>query len=618
MGKLLDQTIRRICKRCGKEYHPTSSRQMYCNQEITINCEVCGKPFTAICKSHLPRTCSAECNKILSNKSRSNSVSDITRICKWCGKPFTPVTMRDVYCRNPHYKTCVICGKQFLVDVRLNSEVNTCSLECKNKLSLSHRDIALETQHYKETIRDKYGVDNIMQVPGTKEKIIATVKDKYGTEWYTQTEEYKIKYQNTVQQKYGMNHHLSSPEVIAKRKQTCVEKYGVDNVSKSDEVKHKIKQSLKEAYGVENYSQYNMQNFDEWCKFVENPREYILSNFDESPTLEDIAYKLGVCLNSVYDYIDLIHNSDIIKRCKSRMESEVIHYLSSIDSNIVIQPHNRSLIYPYEVDIYLPDYKLAIECNPTATHNSSVSDPWGGEIKPADYHKMKSTMCNNIGIRMFHIFSYEWKHKQDIIKSMLKYMVGQCSNKIYARDCCIKDVDYNTSVKFLNDNHRQGGATSSIRLGLYHNDELVALMTFSALRSTISKTQNGANGYELVRFCNKLDTQVIGGASKLFKSFIHQYSPIHIVSYSDISHTSGKLYSVLGFNKISESDPGYVWVDTKTDRSYNRVNAQKANIKKFLNDPNIDLSMSENDIMMSHGYVKVYDSGTIRWEWSAK
>lgn len=141
-------------------------------------------------------------------------------------------------------------------------------------------------------------------------------------------------------------------------------------------------------------------------------------------------------------------------------------------------------------------------------------------------------------------------------------------------------------------------------------------MTFSKPRMSISKSGNGLAEYELVRFCNKLNTSVIGGASKLFKCFLRSYSPSEVISYSDFVRTCGKLYQTLGFEYQRLSEPGYVWVDTKTDIGYNRMNSQKQNICKFLNDNNIDLNQTENDIMVSHGYVKVYDNGSKVWIWS--
>ena len=133
---------------------------------------------------------------------------------------------------------------------------------------------------------------------------------------------------------------------------------------------------------------------------------------------------------------------------------------------------------------------------------------------------------------------------------------------------------------------------------------------------SISSSTDSNIQYELVRFCNKLNTSVVGGASKLFKYFVQNYSPSKIVSYSDYARTSGNLYSMFAFSYVRLSQPGYVWVDTRNDTAYNRMNAQKSNISRFLNDDKIDLSMTENDIMVSHGYVKVYDSGRKVWLWS--
>jgi hypothetical protein len=84
------------------------------------------------------------------------------------------------------------------------------------------------------------------------------------------------------------------------------------------------------------------------------------------------------------------------------------------------------------------------------------------------------------------------------------------SESIYARKCQLREV-IDTSIvrKFLNDNHIQGYSHSSIKIGLYYEDELVSLMIFGKKRKNM----------ELIRFCNKLNTNVIGGSSKLFKHF---------------------------------------------------------------------------------------------------
>lgn len=120
---------------------------------------------------------------------------------------------------------------------------------------------------------------------------------------------------------------------------------------------------------------------------------------------------------------------------------------------------------------------------------------------------------------------------------------------------------------------------------------------------------------ELLRFCSLLKTSVVGGASKLFKHALQTIKPARVRSFSHRAHTSGGIYSVLGFTEVRRSEPGYMWVDLETDKAYHRYNAQKQNVRKFLHDDTIDLSLSEREIMTSHGFVQVYDSGTITWEW---
>ena len=93
------------------------------------------------------------------------------------------------------------------------------------------------------------------------------------------------------------------------------------------------------------------------------------------------------------------------------------------------------MIKPYEIDIYLPEYNIGIECNPTATHNSSLPDPWGGDPKHNNYHQLKSKMCLDRGIRLIHVFGYDWMHKHDIIVSMIRNSLMQSDDKIYARKC---------------------------------------------------------------------------------------------------------------------------------------------------------------------------------------
>jgi hypothetical protein len=118
--------------------------------------------------------------------------------------------------------------------------------------------------------------------------------------------------------------------------------------------------------------------------------------------------------------------------------------------------------------------------------------------------------------------------------------------------------------------------------------------------------------WELTRFCNIKNTTVIGGASKLLKYFIANYNPRSIISYADIRISNGNLYNELGFIKLHINKPSY-WYIKKPNYLilYHHSNFTKNKIGKLF--PDIDISRTEEDIMLSNGYDKIYDCGTVSY-----
>ena len=652
----------RTCILCGEQFNPKSTRQKCCNKPIRVPCVICGKPMEQICTTKSqPKTCSKECTIKLGDIGRENAAHKLLRTCKYCGKEFIPQSSRDEYCNGPHYATCEVCGKQFLVTGRYNHINKTCSDACSYISAKRNTDMPTMVQHLKETLLEKYGVENSSQIPGVLDKAKQTSLERYGVEYYTQTQEYKDRVKDTDLKKYGSEHHLSSPEVIEKRRQTVATKYGVDNVFQADSIKAKVQQTCVDRYGVPfvtqnsdiserikqtNISKYgvehammlpeyqekarqtNIQKYGlsaptqshikdivAWYSFIDNPRVYIMEHYSESPRTEQLALDLGVDRSTVDDYLHRFDATDCVRRAKSLMEEEILAFIKQQLPECRVITNNHTVLFGKELDIYLPDYQFAIECNPTVTHNSSVGDPWGGEKKSINYHKHKTDLCSAQGIFLMHIFGYEWTHHKEIIKSMISNVLG-CNQRIYARKCRVVEVDTAKAMQFLQQNHRQGYASTKLHLGLEYQGQLVSIMSFGKMRSTIGiDSSDLSECWELVRFCNILNVSVIGGASKLFSYFVKNYAPTQIRSFSDRSHTRGNLYELLSFKEIRQSGANYVWVNTVDDKAYHRTNAQKRHIRRFLKDDNIDLTQSERQIMINHGYVQVYDSGTIIWHY---
>ena len=275
--------------------------------------------------------------------------------------------------------------------------------------------------------------------------------------------------------------------------------------------------------------------------------------------------------DELFDYIKLIYNGEIVKNDRSVLPSES------------------------ELDIVIKDKKIAIEVDGIYWHNELN--------KPKDYHLRKTNECKENGYHLIHIFEDEWKdsNKQKIWKSMLLNQLALIQHRIYARKCQIRNVDKTIGYKFLEDNHLQGKCPSTIMIGLYYNDELVTLMTFGKSRHFVG---SGKFEYELLRFCNKLNTNVVGGASKLFKYFIAQYSPKSVVSYADKRWSNGNLYKQLGFELYNESKPSYYYVIGK--KRINRYNLRKDVLVKKYGCPQ---DVSEHQFCLQQKWYRIYDCG---------
>ena len=261
------------------------------------------------------------------------------------------------------------------------------------------------------------------------------------------------------------------------------------------------------------------------------------------------------------------------------------------------------LNYNKDIDIFIPEYNIGFNIY---------------QLQKISYEKSKilkklytKYLKNNI--KLIQIYSDEINNNIDIVKSRIKNLLNITSNRIHARKCKIKEVNNVDKRIFLNENHIQGEDKSKVKLGLYYNNELVSIMTFRFPRHGIGRTKNSQlNTYELIRFCNKINTNVIGAASKLLKFFINNYHPNHIFSFADNRWSSplNNVYLRCGFTQTNTSNHGYFYTKDFTKRLH-RSNFTKTKLKQlgFIEDK------TEYEIMKLRGYHKIYDCGTTRYEY---
>ena len=219
--------------------------------------------------------------------------------------------------------------------------------------------------------------------------------------------------------------------------------------------------------------------------------------------------------------------------------------------------------------------------------------------------------CENKGIKLIHIFENEWNNKNDIIKSKLKHIlnINNTLPKIYARKCIVKKIISTEKDLFLLKNHIQGKDVSSIRYGLFYNDLLISVMTFT--KPNISKGNSSKIGiFELNRFCNDINYNVIGSFGKLLKSFIMEYNPLEIFTYANRRYTSKyhNVYTKNNFSEIQPSPPNYYYTNDYKNL-LNRFNFTKHKILQMGGNP----SISEWENMKLFGYDRIWDCGNLKY-----
>lgn len=198
-----------------------------------------------------------------------------------------------------------------------------------------------------------------------------------------------------------------------------------------------------------------------------------------------------------------------------------------------------------ELDIYIPSKKIAIEFDGLYWHNELNKDK--------EYHLNKTIECEKIGIKLIHIFEDEWELKSNIVKSILAHNLGKTKSKIYARTCKVKQIDKQNAIDFLNKNHLQGFYKSDFYYGLFFKNTLVSIMSFSKSKD------NYINSFTIDRFCSKICTSIIGGASKLLKYFIKRHNSSQMFAYVDRRWSEGNLYKRLGFEMVKITEPTYFY-----------------------------------------------------------
>ena len=476
---------------------------------------------------------------------------------------------------------CIVCGSPVRGTTKIDFSV-ACSRKCA---AIYGSESAVKTN------LAKYGHTTPMKSEVVKDKIKQTMLSRYGVDNYSKAKDYADKVKQTSLAKFGVEHYAKTDEFSQRIRQTSNEKYGTNHYSQTESFRNSIKQTSLIRYGVENHSQaesykrYALINKTSYNAYtVLTNKDALESHYQQFFTITEASKDLGV---SGHCYGWRLKTHDIQTKPPTAMSighRELVDFFQSLNVKHIVNDRSHG----FELDIFIPEHKLAVEFNGVYWHSELFQDK--------DKHQKKSLECMKLGIKLVHVWEDDWCDpvKRGIILNKLSYMVG-AGERVYARKCSVIQLSNDAFVDFCSKHHIQGGLNSSLSYGLLYKGELVAVMGFKVVKGI----------HHLTRMASSMS--VVGGASKLLSHFMKNNQWTEIETFASLDYSHGGVYHNLGFTQDGITPPNYWYVINKVRQSRQKFMKHKLKNKLKV----YDETLTEHENMRLNGLYRVYDAGSI-------
>lgn len=297
---------------------------------------------------------------------------------------------------------------------------------------------------------------------------------------------------------------------------------------------------------------------------------------------------------------------------QSRGESEIVQFISAFMKPVV---RDRNLIAPKELDIYVPEAKLAIEYCGEYWHGSRAAKY---EAVSRVRHLEKQDACEALGIRLLTVWESEWLNHSVPIKRLIRNAIGRSRGSVMARKCDVRRVAPSPAKRFFDRYHIQGGGGAGEHYGLYYGKHLVACMRFT--KGSNDRGPDAERQWTLSRYATSIS--VPGGGSRLFKAFTEEFEPELVKSFSDNRWFDGAMYERLGFKLKATLGPDYkvyhqrLGLLPKTSWRREKIADRIRDLKSSETYDADGDPRSERKMTYLLGGIRLYDCGKKKWVWT--
>lgn len=442
------------------------------------------------------------------------------------------------------------------------------------------------------TTQARYGVTNVGQTAKARQRHQDTYADP------DRVGEINHKIQSTKKAKHGTAGYNNRD----KARETCNQKYGVDNPMQTHEIAKKSATTRQRSLDPLVIFRNNFRRIS--AKIMDLHQLKVLTPEEEYRGLDERPRWKLHCQRCDHVFFKRIGYNDypLCPRCsqtvpagKSQQEMDLYDFVKR-NSEFDVIYGDRMLIAPFEIDIVIPELKLAIEYCGLYWHSENSRG------RTRLYHQRKMELIRDKDYRLVTVFSDEYEMKKPIVERMLLNLIGKGREPVlHARKCTVTQIESKEANEFHKQNHIQGGFNgASGHWALAHKGELVMVMSFR---------KTGVNQWELSRMSSS--ARVRGGATKLFGAWTKATGAQRVVTFADLRWSQGNVYGIMGFKPAGSVPPVPYYVLDYSKRVPKRTFA-KARLVREGHDP----SKSEWEILQEQGIDRIWDCGKLRFEWT--
>ena len=280
----------------------------------------------------------------------------------------------------------------------------------------------------------------------------------------------------------------------------------------------------------------------------------------------DKIYKIGLTQERTpEDHLKSIHRSYQNSTTRSQGEIEICEMYPT-------EYINNHDVINWELDLWYPESKVAIEYNGEYWHSSATHKP--------GKHIAKTTICDNRGIHLINIFERFWKNREYKAK-----IINILSNTLKPEELKIPEgeidvVNKEEAQDFIRRNNVEKVIPADFHIGTYNKQGVLVNM--------LSVKQDGFT-VKIRRFTTQLGYKE--DYSKLIEYLKEEYNPAYLEVSCDRRYYNGREFKELGFKVVNVAKAEYEYV--KGSKVISRVTYSKSPDKY-------------------KSYYKVYDCGRLK------